>query len=106
MSELYKDSNSNPVQAGLAPLSGATTSLVTAAAASTKTAALTEGLYRITSTAEVFIVRGPAATVVAAATDATLPALPHVEVFGIKAGDAIAVFDAGVGGATVKITKL
>jgi len=105
MTVLAREANGDSIPAGHMPSTGSTTSITTAAVASAKTAvALTGGLYRVTSTAEVSIVQGPQASVTAVAGDATLPALPFVEYFGVLDGNGVAVFDAGAGAATVKLT--
>jgi len=104
---LMKDTNENLVQAVLAPAIGLTEVITTVAGSAVKTAAaLTTAIYRITSTAEVSIVRGNFTGTVAIANDATFPALPHVEFMGVQDGETLSFYDAGAGGATIKISKV
>jgi len=104
---LIKDENNEAVQATLAPVQGGTESITTVGSGAAKTAAaLTKGLYRITSTVEVSFARGIFATTTAVAGDATLPATPHVEYVGVQEGETLSFYDAGAGGGTVKISKV
>jgi len=104
---LYRDEDERVVQAAKAPEQGATESITTVAAAAVKTAAaLTKGLYRVSSTVAVSFGRGRFATTVAVAGDSDLPALPHIEHVGVEEGETLSFFDAGAGGGTVKVTKV
>jgi len=101
-----RDDGNAVIQAAYGPLSGATVTITTAAAATAKHAALLAvGLYRVSSSVAVTISFGVFASVVATATDMPLAA-NGVEYFMVVQGDGIAAFDAGAGGGTVSITKM
>ena len=104
MSVLVTDQNNNSVQAFRLPSSGSSGVIVTLAAASAASPALSAGVYRIVSSANVTLSSGAVGSA-ATATDMELRAnMP--EYFYVNSGDVICAYDAGAGGATVSYTRM
>jgi len=106
MTVIYRDNNSNTVQAVNAPVSGSTQQITLAAGVAGKTAAaLSAGLYRVYVPTG-FTVRmagGAFATVAATATDMPLDAGEYY--FGVASGDTLSFYHATLT-PTIEVTKV
>jgi len=102
MTILAQDENGNPIMAVLVPDKGATFLVTTAAAAAVSQNITTSGLYRISTPVDISICIGGVAT----SSDMDLISAHGPESFYMNNGDTLSVFDAGAGGAIVKITPV
>jgi len=85
-----------------APVAGATIAITTAAASHVNTAITETRVYRITTPVDItYGINGNAT-----AADLDLPVARGIEDILLADGDSLSIFDAGAGGATVKLTPL